>query len=140
MGGTKAKIARVRNIGKGISFFFYLKLKYMDTKLSLVLARSLIFPFLLLCYLIFRKVELEKSGEGNFHWSCKINEEILDTVKEGRKILHKIQRNKAGQNFNLQAPCVLYIGDAFRYSPECDSVAFCRTCNKHRVTQKNGNF
>ena len=25
-------------------------------------------------------------------------------------------------------------------SAECDSVAFCRACNKHRVTQKNGNF
>ena len=25
-------------------------------------------------------------------------------------------------------------------SAECDSVAFCRACNTHRVTQKNGNF
>ena len=25
-------------------------------------------------------------------------------------------------------------------SAECDGVAFCRACNTHRVTQKNGNF
>ena len=25
-------------------------------------------------------------------------------------------------------------------SAECDRVAFCRICNTHRVTQKNGNF
>ena len=25
-------------------------------------------------------------------------------------------------------------------SAECDSVAFCRACNTHRVTQKNGKF
>jgi len=47
MGGTKAKWREGGIWAKVLRFFFYLKLKYMDEKLSLFLARNLIFPF---CY------------------------------------------------------------------------------------------
>ena len=44
--------------------------------------------------------------------------------------------------FSLISSVFVGFFKCFRFfvNAECDSVAFCRVCNTHRVTQKNENF
>ena len=62
-----------------------------------------------------------------------IGDKIRMTLFSRRHTVVKLTNDKEeyptsqGRHFNLQAPCVLYIGHAFRYSPE---NAFYTGCNR----------